>query len=339
MIAAMVRSEFEGVIAEGDFSPEDLQKLRIAVVMTGGVSLAVWMGGVAHELNRLIRGEDRTYLKLLQMTRVLPRVDVIAGTSAGGMNGALLAYAAVQEAPLTGLRDLWLELGALEELLRSPTAADPPSLLKGDDYLLAKMRDALARLTNRTTDPREVPIDLTITTTLLKPWPQGVADSFGTIVQSADHRGEFTFRRRDDALATTDDFAATDICDRLALAARCTSSFPFAFEALDVPVGASDGDRPDMAGQASFSASRWVIDGGSDQPAVASGAARDLPAARGQAGAAGARLRRPRPGGSDAARGRSARRSANARRRRRREHAPASTQPIGRGRPRRAHDA
>ena len=29
--------------------------LRLAVVMTGGVSLAIWMGGVTHELNRLTR--------------------------------------------------------------------------------------------------------------------------------------------------------------------------------------------------------------------------------------------------------------------------------------------
>jgi hypothetical protein len=32
-------------IAESQFDAEDLMELRIAVVMTGGVSLAVWMGG------------------------------------------------------------------------------------------------------------------------------------------------------------------------------------------------------------------------------------------------------------------------------------------------------
>jgi hypothetical protein len=31
------------------------QELCIALVMTGGVSLCVWMGGVARELDRLLR--------------------------------------------------------------------------------------------------------------------------------------------------------------------------------------------------------------------------------------------------------------------------------------------
>jgi len=30
-------------------------ELRLALVLNGGVSLAVWMGGVAFELNRLVR--------------------------------------------------------------------------------------------------------------------------------------------------------------------------------------------------------------------------------------------------------------------------------------------
>ena len=33
------------------------QELRIALVMNGGVSLAVWIGGVTQEINRLVRGE------------------------------------------------------------------------------------------------------------------------------------------------------------------------------------------------------------------------------------------------------------------------------------------
>jgi hypothetical protein len=42
------------------------QELRIALVMTGGVSLCVWMGGVARELDRLLR-RDSSY-------GVLPRL-------------------------------------------------------------------------------------------------------------------------------------------------------------------------------------------------------------------------------------------------------------------------
>ena len=96
--------------------------------MTGGVSLAVWMGGTALEFNRLIRADrnpDTTYLELLRLTRSLPRVDVIAGTSAGGLNGALLAYAVTQDAEVSGLRDLWLRLGALEAAAAPADQAEP----------------------------------------------------------------------------------------------------------------------------------------------------------------------------------------------------------------------
>ena len=34
------------------------QKLRLAVTMSGGVSLAVWMGGVAREINLLTQASD-----------------------------------------------------------------------------------------------------------------------------------------------------------------------------------------------------------------------------------------------------------------------------------------
>jgi hypothetical protein len=53
--------------------------------MTGGVSLAVWMGGAAHELNRVVRGGPGAYRQLLDLTGTRARVDVIAGTSAGGI--------------------------------------------------------------------------------------------------------------------------------------------------------------------------------------------------------------------------------------------------------------
>ena len=38
-------------------------------------------------------------------------------------------------------------------------------------------------------------MELIITTTLLNAWPRGVPDSFGTIIEDAEHRGEFAFTR------------------------------------------------------------------------------------------------------------------------------------------------
>jgi patatin-related protein len=262
----------------GDVSQDDRQELRFAVVMTGGVSLAVWMGGVAHELNRLVRSDADVYQQLLDLTGCRARVDVIAGTSAGGLNGALLAMAQVHDADMIEVRKLWLDKGEFEKLLRSPGDPDPPSLMLGDEYFLKGIQQGLGSLVNRQLnslpDPTRVPVHLIITSTLLAGMHRGVPDHFGSIIHDRDHRGEFVFRRggglvhhHTDCIHKTarekdDDFAEPDTLNRIALAARSTASFPFAFEPSFCPIGAGDGDRPDMACHANFPVSRYVIDGG-----------------------------------------------------------------------------
>src|SRR5437867_1937863 len=84
------------------------RELRLAVVCYGGSSLAIYMHGVTKELHRLVKGSalldagltpdsgapsESVYGALLRelgsergvRTRVV--VDVVAGTSAGGING------------------------------------------------------------------------------------------------------------------------------------------------------------------------------------------------------------------------------------------------------------
>ena len=68
----------------------DRQEIRLGLVMNGGVSLAIWMGGVTVEINRLIN-RDPVYGDVLDLMNSIVRVDVIAGASAGGINGAMLA--------------------------------------------------------------------------------------------------------------------------------------------------------------------------------------------------------------------------------------------------------
>ncbi|MGH3330848.1 MAG: patatin-like phospholipase family protein, partial [Nocardioidaceae bacterium] len=93
---------------------EPEQDLRLAVVLNGGVSLAVWMGGAVHEIDRLTRRAGPGYDSLLDHLSIRSaRADVITGSSAGGINGALLALAQVnKKSPsLSLLRDLWAEQG------------------------------------------------------------------------------------------------------------------------------------------------------------------------------------------------------------------------------------
>jgi len=244
--------------------PEDVEELRLALVMNGGVSLAVWIGGVTCEINRLVRGQG-VYADLLRATGTEARVDVISGTSAGGINGALLGLASVYDVDLSPLREVWLNQGALEELLRSPVEPDPPSLLKGDEYFLAELQRAFAALRKQgTADPlpaARVPMELTLTTTLLHGNPNTIPDDFGTVIADVNHRARFVFRRGPDV--DFDSFNDGRIAERLAFASRATASFPVAFEPRFYPA-----DNPDSVGAPiardtrNLHVSRFLLDGG-----------------------------------------------------------------------------
>ncbi|MGZ3143974.1 patatin-like protein [Lentzea chajnantorensis] len=251
------------------------EEVRFAVVLNGGVSLAVWMGGTVLELDRLTR-PGSVYQPLLDLVGCTARADVIAGTSAGGINGAALALSQVNKnADLSRLRDLWAEQGRMEQLLRTPFKGAPASLLQGDEFFLPRLQEALARLTSdfEPTAPDERPIDLRITTTLLGGVPTTSYDDLGQPLTQSVHQGSFSFRRDPYSWVsevTRDDFAAGGIDERvlqLALAARSSASFPFAFEPSFIPVGGQPSPgRPDMADVASWAnggdRSRFAVDGG-----------------------------------------------------------------------------
>lgn len=267
--------------------PEDQaaeEEIRFATVLNGGVSLAIWIGGVVRELDRLTR-RDGVYDTLLQALHSRARVDIIGGTSAGGINGAFLALTQTYpDADLGELRDVWATEASMTRLLHSPWVGQPASLMQGDDVFWPALRHAFARLLRvpgarlprYRVDWR--PIELVIPTTLLTPTARTVVDVLGTVVQQPVRRGRFTFRRRPpdrDDLAPTGDHR---LADRLALASRCTASFPAAFEPFFVPVESSrstthatelqaarpaDDERPVMSTElVTFGQSRWVVDGG-----------------------------------------------------------------------------
>ncbi|WP_165961018.1 patatin-like protein [Actinocrispum wychmicini] len=216
------------------------EEVRFAVVLNGGVSLAVWMGGVVLELDRLTR-RTGAYEHLLGLVGASARADVISGTSAGGINGAALALAQVNpRADLSNLRELWAEQGRMDLLLRTPFKGAPVSLLKGDEFFLPRLEDAMRRLTARY-EPSEAadrPIDLRVTTTLLQGRTKTTTDALGQRLTQRIHQGIFQFTRqgRDD-FRTEDGGLPPDLTRQLALAARSSASFPVAFEPSFVGVG------------------------------------------------------------------------------------------------------
>ncbi len=120
------------------------KELRLALICYGGVSLAIYMHGTTKEVWKLVRASMRrrmaathplppagdseiVYGKLLDL--MAPHVDlrvmtdIIAGASAGGINGILLAQAISQGSDMEPLRDLWLDAADSDRLLEPAGAA------------------------------------------------------------------------------------------------------------------------------------------------------------------------------------------------------------------------
>ncbi len=112
------------------------KELRLALVCYGGISLAVYMHGVTKEVWHVARAsrffkeyEDKPHdtsgpyeelLHLIQRRcgidlRVLP--DIVAGASAGGINGIFLSQAIATGQTLEPLTDMWLDRADVEILL------------------------------------------------------------------------------------------------------------------------------------------------------------------------------------------------------------------------------
>jgi patatin-related protein len=259
-----------------DGEDPDCQDIRLAVVMNGGVSLAIWISGVTLELHHLAmarRWDETTYHPLLDLLYANARVDVIAGTSAGGLNGAFLALGLARDRDLGRMRDLWREHGSLEKLLRDPLRKNPPSLLMGDDYFLGAVRDALGQMLEQdrggaTSDVVERPVELILTGTLWQGRATSFTDDMGAAITEVDHDAtfRFAFTPAEDDKPATGNLAADGVLDELAAAARCTSSFPGAFEPHWVevaePAAAGKGPWGSAAGLANFRESQYLVDGG-----------------------------------------------------------------------------
>ena len=112
------------------------KELRLALVCYGGISLAVYMHGITKEIWHLARAsrafhdgvaaEGATaavyHALLAEMaeqggTKVRVLADIVAGASAGGINGIFLAQAIATGQSLDPLTDLWLTSADVEALI------------------------------------------------------------------------------------------------------------------------------------------------------------------------------------------------------------------------------
>ncbi|GAB3062502.1 hypothetical protein GCM10027053_26210 [Intrasporangium mesophilum] len=286
-------------------------EIRFALVMNGGVSLAVWIAGVTHEID-LIRRASTDGLpgprahdeKVHAMWRNLLRpakgrqhrlvVDVLAGTSAGGLNSVMLANVIAHNGTLDPvpdphdvdpvvppdaegpwLREVWCSLGGLRQgnLLPKP-GQSTGSVLDGAFFLTSaeKIMKKLAA-TGRESEPRsdhEHPVTLFTTASGLGRQQYTATDAADQTFDVTDHR--FVYRFTTDKpfaydpaqlsfIRSTDqgsDFADPRV---LALAARASASFPVAFQPVrelkdlnKVP--------PRRRPRAVSATGSWLMDGG-----------------------------------------------------------------------------
>jgi hypothetical protein len=113
------------------------KETRFAVVMYGGVSLAIYIYGVTKELYSMVRAtarqidDENSYLlnmNELSETEKIYRllgedlqtrfvVDILSGTSAGGINAIYLAKALANGQSIDGLKGIWLDQGDIAKLI------------------------------------------------------------------------------------------------------------------------------------------------------------------------------------------------------------------------------
>ena len=250
------------------------KELRLGLVCYGGSSLAIYMHGITKELNRLLSAStgrangataeaptEAVYRELLDQladggpdgTDLRVLVDVVAGTSAGGINGIFLGKAIAGNRSQDSLRDVWFDRGDMDQLVIGPRKiagvaipwkAKVPFLLRraikrsplrGDDmsrWLHQALRDmdATPQAGGTSLLPPGHQLDLYVTITDFYGYQRLIPLSRPQFAPDARHRHALTFRYES---GVTDDF--TDNAG-LALAARTTSCFPGVFPPVN-PAG------------------------------------------------------------------------------------------------------
>ena len=275
------------------------QEVRFAIVMYGGISLAIYINGVAQELLHLVRstaptnhpdtegqdltkyadseltGSEKVYRKLGQMlvrgksaldphfattpnqetgnqtitgqkpaairTRFV--VDILSGSSAGGINAVFLAKALANDQPLKDLESLWVEEGEMAVLINDRDSLpktnlkvqDPPKSLLNSRRMYWQLLDALDGMETvqqssdaGSTNIEELDLFVTATDMAGQIIKLQLADR---TVQERRHRKVFHFVFSAGDGQALNDFIGTNN-PFLAFAARATSAHPAAFEPM-----------------------------------------------------------------------------------------------------------
>jgi patatin-related protein len=180
--------------------------------------------------------DDGRLLPLADQPRTKFVIDILSGTSAGGINAIYLAKALANHESLAQLARMWLDVADIKKLLNDRESAeypvqpqDPPASLLNSRWMYLKLLEALDGMSEQTggAEPLVEDLDLFSTATDLDGIALPIALADRQVVEFR-HCNVFRFRKRNDS---RNDFTQ-DANPFLAFAARCTSAFPFAFEPM-----------------------------------------------------------------------------------------------------------
>jgi patatin-related protein len=173
-------------------------------------------------------------------------VDILSGTSAGGINAVYLAKALANGQTIDQLKRLWVEEGDILKLINDAKSVEqldglkaqkPPRSLLNSQRMYRRLLEALDGMeedvpsAEKSRSPYLEELDLFVTATDFRGLPIQLRLS-DDVVEERRHRNVFHFRYADEHSeeACNDFHAGND--PFLAYAARCTSAFPFAFDPM-----------------------------------------------------------------------------------------------------------
>jgi neutral ceramidase len=266
---------------------EKAREVRLGLVLYGGVSLAVYIHGVCRELFELVRGRG-AYGPLKRFLDADVVVDIISGTSAGGINGIFLARALAAHGDFAKCATMWREHGDILDLLNRPLdatfengATSPPSLLRSEVHYEQKLREVMTQLGVRDAEvlpdeSRVAEIDAFVTGTHFHGHTWQEQDDRDAVIDVREHRAVFHLKHRlaaDDTVRKSAFVEQSDengypeqtVCRGLARIARATSAFPFAFRPVRHESKSDDVGRmlhDTLGEQVDADEVAWFVDGG-----------------------------------------------------------------------------
>ncbi|MEP6924628.1 MAG: patatin-like protein [Pyrinomonadaceae bacterium] len=210
---------------------------KIALVLSGSLSGHEEFTKPPGEQDKAVIKELVKNLDTSKAPAVRFVIDVLTGSSAGGINAVFLSKALVNNLNIEDLKKLWLIQGDFAKLLNDKksvsdnnlTAADKPASLLNSQRMYLELLKALDGMDEQQSNREAIvdELDLFVTFTDFVGVPLPIALSDKTVIERR-HKQVFNFRYDGKGI---NDFEKKNN-PFLAFAARSTSAFPVAFEAM-----------------------------------------------------------------------------------------------------------